>query len=223
MISWLLRASMTGSKSTRGAVKVGGLVDGPATRASESFSSRLVRRPHERREGIRSHQSIIRQWWRFRAKRLISKQCADTCPLWSASLHSDFFHLKMPFRSALWCARRCSDALLGRLWPRRLFPFFKSELTFKRSRWRKSVRLDDTIMERLHLGTSSNFFSPLSLTHLPSLQIFGSSEHSVTQSAFAMDSGVFYTSLTPYWLRRNSHKFSCASFNEMPVYSSSIA
>lgn len=44
-------------------------------------------------EGIRSHQSIIRQWWRFRAKRLISKQCADTCPLWSASLHSDFFSL----------------------------------------------------------------------------------------------------------------------------------
>lgn len=60
-------------------------------------------------------------------KRMISKQCADTCPLWSASLHSDFFHLKMPFRSALWCARRCSDALLGRLWPRRLFMSFFSK------------------------------------------------------------------------------------------------
>lgn len=124
----------------------------------------------------------------------------------------DAFQIGALVRSPLlWCAFRPSVT-------KAVVPFFQ-KLTFKRSRWKKSVRLDDTIMERLHLGTSSNFFSPLSLTHLPSLQIFGSSEHSVTQSAFAMDS-VFYTSLTPYWLRRNSHKFSCASFNEMPVYSS---
>ena len=58
--------------------------------------------------GSKSAQSIIRKWWRFRARRLISKQCADTCPLWSASLHLDFFAFTRTAAFSLWSSQQAA-------------------------------------------------------------------------------------------------------------------